>query len=95
MVLLRRIARLGKSEETLKLEALFRKAAKTSTQVHNTKADAQTDAAADTATETQKHPTEDGEVQYSLPYMDAIDQLSEETLDRSQNTHLMVLEHTP
>ena len=47
------------------------------------------------SSETQKHPTEAGEVQYSLPYMDAIDQLSEETLDRSQNTHLMVLEHTP
>ncbi len=62
----RMIARLGKSEETLKLEALFRKAAKASTEAHNAKAAAQGDATADTASETQKHPTEDGEVQYDL-----------------------------
>ncbi len=41
------------------------KAAKAATEAHNAKATAQGDATADTASETQKHPTEDGEVQLS------------------------------
>ncbi len=62
----RMIARLGKSEETLKLEALFRKAAKASTVAHNAKADAKVNVATDTASETQKHPADGSGVQYSL-----------------------------
>ena len=36
-----------------------------------------------------------GEVKFSLKYADAIDQLRNGTLNRSENTHLLVAEHTP
>ena len=36
-----------------------------------------------------------GEVKFSLKYADAIDQLRNGTLNRSENTHLLVTEHTP
>lgn len=43
----------------------------------------------------QKNTTEDGGVQYSLKYDDAIDQLESGTLDKSKNSHLLVAENTP
>ena len=48
------------------------------------------------ATEGQKNTTpEGGNVKYSISYRDAIEQLSEGTLDRKTNTHLLVSENTP
>ncbi len=52
--------------EALVLEASFRRAAQASTEAHNAKATTQPETTADTASETQKHPTEDGGVQYAL-----------------------------
>lgn len=38
---------------------------------------------------------EGGNIKYSISYRDAIDKLAEGTLDRTTNTHLLVLENTP
>ena len=47
------------------------------------------------ANEGKKNTTQEVSVKYSLPYSDAIDLLDREELDRSSNTHLLVLNHTP
>lgn len=36
-----------------------------------------------------------GEVKYSIPYEDAIDELDRDSLDITQNTHLKISDHTP
>ena len=43
----------------------------------------------------EKNTTENGGVKFSIPYADAIDKLDAGTLNRTENTHLKVLENTP